>query len=94
MANKIVFDDGKEVTLSKETTERLRKDLLKPAPPENFRDGDFSIAVSGGYARHVEIDTNTGYGGCTRVCRNLASLKEIRNQLNVFIDYLKEIENE
>lgn len=30
MANKIVFDDGKEVELSKETTERLRKELLKP----------------------------------------------------------------
>lgn len=29
MSNKIVFDDGKEVALSKETTERLRKELLK-----------------------------------------------------------------
>lgn len=91
---KIDFGDGQVVELSKETTKRLREELLKPTPPRDFEDGDFSIAVSGGYARHVEIDTNTGYGGCTRVCRNLAGLKEIRNQLNVFIDYLKEIENE
>lgn len=32
MANRIVFDDGKTVELSKETTERLRKELLKPEP--------------------------------------------------------------
>lgn len=30
MASKIVFDDGKIVELSKETTERLRKELSKP----------------------------------------------------------------
>lgn len=32
MASKIVFDDGREVTLSIETTERLKKELLKPEP--------------------------------------------------------------
>jgi len=30
MMASIKFDDGKEVTLSKETTKRLRKELLKP----------------------------------------------------------------
>lgn len=30
MSSKIIFDDGKEVTLSKETTERLREDLITP----------------------------------------------------------------
>jgi len=30
MASKIMFDDGRTVELSKETTERLRKELLKP----------------------------------------------------------------
>ena len=38
MGNKIVFDDGKEVELSKETTERLRKELVKP--PYQFKAGD------------------------------------------------------
>lgn len=32
MASKIIFDDGKEVALSKETTERLRKELLNNVP--------------------------------------------------------------
>jgi len=32
MSNKIVFDDGREVELSKETTERLRKELLNNIP--------------------------------------------------------------
>lgn len=39
MSNKIVFDDGKEVELSKETTERLRKELVKPEPYQ-FKAGD------------------------------------------------------
>jgi len=30
MVSKIMFDDGRTVELSKETTERLRKELLKP----------------------------------------------------------------
>ena len=38
--NKIVFDDGKEVELSKETTERLRKELVKPEI--EWRHGDIA----------------------------------------------------
>lgn len=33
--SKIVFDDGKEVTLSKETVARLRKELVPVAPDAN-----------------------------------------------------------
>ena len=44
MANKIVFDDGKEVELSKETTERLRKELVKPEP---LKAGDVVKAPNG-----------------------------------------------
>jgi hypothetical protein len=42
MSNKIVFDDGKEVELSKETTERLRKELVKPEPYQ-FKAGDVAV---------------------------------------------------
>lgn len=45
MSNKIVFDDGREVELSKETTDRLRKELIKPEPYK-FKAGD--IAYYGG----------------------------------------------
>lgn len=42
MANKIVFDDGKEVELSKETTERLRKELVKLKI--EWRHGDIALS--------------------------------------------------
>lgn len=90
---KIDFEDGKVVTLSKETEQRLRKELLKPTPPKDFEQGHFSIkAVSDSL---VEIDTHTGLPMesflATKVFRNLKELKKIRKQLDIFINYLEEI---
>jgi len=89
---KIDFGDGQAIELSKETTKRLRKELLKPAPPKDFKDGDFSIEMVG--ESMVAIDTDTPSRNITRIYRGLEDLVEIRNKLNVFVDYLKEIENE
>ena len=85
MANKIVFDDGKEITLSTETTERLRKELLKPTPPKDFVYGDFSMKIKN---KHLVISTD--YQKERVVHRYLTELKKIRNQLNIYIDYLEE----
>lgn len=87
---KIEFDDGKEVILSKETTERLRKELLKPTPPKDFEYLCFSMKISEN-GTHLIIDTDNVSRKHTKVVRNLKEAIEIRNQLNVFIDYLKEI---
>ena len=91
---KIDFEDGRVVTLSKETEQRLRKELLKPIPPKDFEHGCFSIkVVSRGL---VEIDTHTGLSvkdfPATEVFRNLVELKKIREQLDLFINYLEEVE--
>lgn len=68
--SKIVFDDGKEVELSKETTERLRKELVKPEI--EWRHGDIALsywcAIGNSKkrlilieARDIKIYDNTGF---------------------------------
>ncbi len=37
---KIITDDGKEIKLSKETSQRLREEFCKPEPKYQFQAGD------------------------------------------------------
>jgi len=87
---KIDFGDGQVVELSKETTKRLRKELLKPAPPRDFEDGLLRMRIV--ERDMLEIDSDYECGASTYVVRSLHDVIVIRNQLNVFIDYLKEIQ--
>lgn len=91
MAN-IDFGNGQVVKLSKETTERLRKELLKPTPPKDFECGLFRMKIDGG-CLVIDSDYQSDRMS-TYVYRDLRQLKVIRNQLDLFINYLEEIEDE
>ena len=59
----IKFDDGKEVTLSKETTERLRKELLNNVP--NYISVGQIFEIKG--SKHMVATLGAGKKGLTCV---------------------------
>ena len=89
--SKIVFDDGKEVKLSKETTERLKKELLHNIPRSicvgqifGCYGENYMVASLGSDSSKVGL-TNVGgsYSGCynTELLTGVRSREEVRQLL-------------
>jgi len=75
----IKFDDGKEVTLSKETTETLRKEVLKPA----LKHGDIVQGGYGGTLRRIILKYKGELVGFSEVSEfNVGDLDEWAEDFN------------
>jgi len=84
MANKIVFDDGEEVTLSKETTERLRKELLTPS----YKDSHLECGIVNG-AQSFPISLTTG-GTKVLITRDVRDTEKYIRALQELVKYCKQ----
>jgi len=86
MANKIVFDDGREVALSKETTERLRKELL--APPE-YKDANLRCRITKNKLYPIAL-TTSGVREDWEVTRDVADVKKYIEALQEMVEYCEQ----
>lgn len=86
MANKIVFDDGREVVLSKETTERLRKELLVP---KDYKDGNFRCRIIAGN-EFCPVALTTSGNEDEEITRDVADVKKYIEVLQEMVEYCEQ----
>lgn len=82
--SRIVFDDGKEVKLSKETEQRLRKELLIPSYKDSLLE---CRIVSGAVFFPISLTTNGTMGTITR---DVKDVERYIKALQEAVEYCKQ----